>query len=113
MVKERHAPKNVISSCYHVTQKKVHGIGDNMTVRELIKELEQCDQDSIVIMSSDGEGNTYSPLADIDDSHVYEAESTWGGYIGLKEITPELVKQGYTEEDLIDGEPCVVLWPTN
>lgn len=84
-----------------------------MTVKELIEQLKQCDPKAIVVMSSDGEGNSFSPLADVDDSHVYQADSTWSGEIGFKELTEELKEDGYTEEDLLDGEPCVVVWPTN
>jgi len=35
-----------------------------MTVKELKKTLEEFEDDDIVIMSKDGEGNGFSPLAD-------------------------------------------------
>lgn len=66
-----------------------------MTVKELIKELENCDQDSIVILQKDAEGNGYSPLAGSDNACNYQADSTWSGDVGYKEITPELKKAGY------------------
>lgn len=84
-----------------------------MTVKELKKLLEKVDDNRIVIMSSDGEGNTYSPLADIDDSKNYTPDSTWSGDIGIEELTPELINGGYTEEDVSDGEPALILYPTN
>lgn len=83
-----------------------------MTVKELKEALEGIDESRIVIMSSDGEGNSYSPLSDISDG-AYEAESTWSGTMGLEKLTKELKEEGYSEEDVIDGEPAICLWPTN
>jgi hypothetical protein len=89
-----------------------------MTVRELREKLAEFDQDSLVVMSSDGEGNGFSPLSGLGDS-IYvddDPESIWDGAIYLNELTDELRKQGYTEEDLYDGDYgqlAVVLWPTN
>lgn len=84
-----------------------------MKVKELIEKLQKCDPESLVVMSEDGEGNGFSPLSDVDDSHNYAADSTWSGEIGLRELTPRLEDSGFTEEDLLDGEKCVVLWPVN
>lgn len=84
-----------------------------MKVKELIEQLKECDPDSIVIMSEDGEGNGFSPLSEIDDSSNYLADSTWSGEVGLRELTPDLEVRGYSEEDILDGEKCVVLWPIN
>lgn len=85
-----------------------------MTVKELKQALEGVDDSRIVIMSKDEEGNGFSPLAEAStENDVYMADSTWSGEIALKELTPELKEQGYTEEDLGDGEDCIVLWPTN
>ena len=80
-----------------------------MKVRELIAELYKGNPDDIVIVS-ENEGNTYSPLDGISEE-MYEAETTWCGEIGLRELTAELRAQGFTEEDLGVGEDCVVLWP--
>ena len=49
-----------------------------MTVRELKKALEGFDDDDQVVMSKDGAGNDYSPLADLG-SDMYVAGSTWSG----------------------------------
>ena len=84
-----------------------------MTVEELIAELTKEDPASVVVMAKDGEGNSYSPLSDFW-SGVYRAESTYSGEVGFGKLTPELKKAGYSEEDIIkDGEPAVVLCPTN
>lgn len=84
-----------------------------MTVKELIKELKTMDPDRIVVMSSDGEGNSYSPLYCLYSAD-YKAESKWSGIVGFSTLSEDDIKQGYTEEDvLVGGKPCVVLCPTN
>lgn len=60
----------------------------------------------IVVMSKDGEGNSYSPLAQVD-SYMYVAESTWSGEIRSLE---EHEASGYDDKF---KENAVVLWPTN
>jgi hypothetical protein len=59
-------------------------------------------------MSKDGEGNYYSPLYLIEECK-YKAEYN---DIYIKELTPELIGDGFTEEDLCeDGENAIVLYP--
>lgn len=69
-----------------------------MTVGELMDALDGLDVEVLVVMAKDGEGNYYSPLAEASHSS-YVAETTWSG-----DLDPE--GEG-------DGEPCLVLWPTN
>ena len=84
-----------------------------MTVAELIECLKQTDQDRLVIMAKDGEGNGFSPLADTGAS-AYRADSTWSGEIGIEELTEARKEKGYSEEDVMDdGVKAFVLWPTN
>lgn len=83
-----------------------------MKVKELIKLLEKEDENRIVIMSSDGEGNSFSPLCDISTG-AYLADSSYSGEVGLEKLTPEAIKDGYTEEDVIKGEKALILYPTN
>lgn len=83
-----------------------------MTVKELIELLKLESDDRLVVMSKDGEGNDFSPLADYSTAS-YVADSTWSGEIGLERLTPELRKQGYSEDDVKHGIPALVLWPTN
>jgi len=87
---------------------------DVNTVGELIDWLAGQPRGRIVVMSSDAEGNSFSPLADAGES-LYVAESTWAGDIYP---TPEDIADDdqYTDED--DGAPdeavrVVLLWPTN
>jgi len=84
-----------------------------MRVKELKELLKSVDDDRIVVMSRDGEGNGFSPLGDLDDESTYLADSTWSGDCGIEKLTPELKKQGFTEEDINGGEKALVLWPTN
>lgn len=85
-----------------------------MTVCELIKLLQAEDPELFVVLSKDAEGNGYSPLFGVTSNSVYEAESTWSGEVGLQTLTPELIEQGFTEEDVkTTGVPCLVLDPVN
>lgn len=84
-----------------------------MKVKELKALLETLDDEYRVVLSKDSEGNSFSPLCDHTIA-VYVPETTWYGDIYLSELTPELRKQGYTEEDTYqgdDGEKAVVFWP--
>jgi hypothetical protein len=84
-----------------------------MKVKALKKLLENVDDNRIVILQKDSEGNGYSPLAGVDDELNYLADSTWSGEVKYAKLTPELIKQGYGEEDCGDGEPALVLFPIN
>jgi len=83
-----------------------------MKVKELIKLLKKEDQNREVVISKDSEGNYYSPLSDWYTAS-YKADSTWSGEVGLEELTPELEERGYSEEDVLDGVPALVLKPVN
>ena len=79
-----------------------------MTVKELIKELSAIeDQDRVVILQKDGEGNGYSPL-DSADHAWYEPESTWHGECPH----PDDIRDG----DVVLSDKAVkavVLYPVN
>ena len=84
-----------------------------MTVAELIAKLQELPADSEVIVQKDGEGNDYSPLADVYEGG-YMADSTWSGERCLLELTPEMCAMGYTEEDVEENATLVVfLAPVN
>ena len=90
------------------------GYNMGMKVKELITELEKLDPELLVVMSKDGEGNSYSPLAGMYDNSLYVEDLPWCGEVWIHKLTDELKNGGYTEEDVADdGEPCVVLQPTN
>ena len=88
-----------------------------MKVKELIKMLKEEDPEREVIMSKDREGNDYSPLSDFGEG-TYVPDSTWSGDIYIEELTEELEKEGFTEEDLgpldIEGRvKALILYPIN
>lgn len=77
-----------------------------MTVKELIERLQQEDPHRIVVMATDGEGNGFGTLRDVEASMYRDGEC------GLEKLTPKLIKAGYSDEDVMkDGEKAVVLWP--
>lgn len=84
-----------------------------MTVAQLIVALQAVDQTRIVIIQEDVEGNSFSPLMGIDDNSVYQEDGTYSGDVKLQRLTPELLAQGFTAEDVGDGQPCLVLYPVN
>lgn len=82
-----------------------------MTVKELKILLDSAPDDMQVVVSSDEEGNYYSPLEACDDetfSYITEDNT-----IGIRKLTKDLKREGYSEKDLApeDAIPCVVLWP--
>jgi len=83
-----------------------------MTVKELIEKLQKEDPDRIVIMSKDSEGNSYSPLSNFWIG-AYAPTTTWYGEAGLEGLTEEDKEAGYGEEDVMDGEKALILWPVN
>jgi hypothetical protein len=87
-----------------------------MKVKELKKLLEIVDDERIIILQKDAEGNGYSPLIEIDAEVNYRADSTWSGDIGFEKLTADLRKQGYSDGDIVSGdgaEPAVVFVPVN
>ena len=78
-----------------------------MTVKELIKELKKLDQNRLVVISSDEEGNSFNEFYSLSTAS-YDKEAK---EIGLEELTDEDIAVGYEEEDVKEGVPCVVLWP--
>jgi len=85
---------------------------NTMTVGQLITELQTFASDRIVILSKDIEGNAYSPLYAVHTG-AYKAETTYSGQGGLERLTDELKKQGYDEEDIVDGMSSAILYPVS
>jgi hypothetical protein len=85
-----------------------------MTVKELIKLLKKEDPSALVIMSKDGEGNSYSPLSSFW-SGGYLADTTWSGEAGLLELTEVDEVEGYTEEDVLEegAVKAIIFCPVN
>ncbi len=73
-----------------------------MNVEELIRRLQQLDPQTIIVMSSDSEGNEYSPLAGMALGW-YAPESTWGGMF-----------RNDDNDEPDEGElEALCLWPIN
>lgn len=78
-----------------------------MTVKELKDLLLDVDEDRVVILSMDSEGNSYSPMSKSYGLNMYKDNE-----IGLEELTPRLEAMGYSDEDVLEeGEPSVVFYP--
>jgi hypothetical protein len=75
----------------------------NMLVKGLIEMLQKLDCDALVVMSSDGEGNEFSPLSEVT-TEMYEPYNEWSG-----EIYPTVRKA----EKPQGAELVIVLWPVN
>jgi len=73
----------------------------SLTVKQLIEKLKKENQDALVVVSRDSEGNSFSPLHQAEPS-TYKAERNWHGY--LTDGTPSEA----------DGTvAAVVLWPSS
>lgn len=79
-----------------------------LTVKELIDQLSGLDPDAVVIMQRDPEGNGYAPCSGAEGNGAWDTKEREYGYATL---TPELERQGFSQEDVIAGVPAVVLWP--
>lgn len=78
-----------------------------MTVKQLIKELKKFDENRVVVLSRDQEGNGFEELYGVFTGAYNKKNRNFG----LEELTPELKEQGYSKEDIVKGKPAVVLWP--
>lgn len=76
-----------------------------MKAKELA-EILLTDPEREVVLSEDAEGNGFNVC------HVVEKYKYSKGEIGFEELTEELKKEGYGEEDVMkDGIKAFVLWP--
>lgn len=81
-----------------------------MKVKDLIAELSELNPEFEVVLSSDSEGNNYSPLAGCDIGR-YSPETTWRG------DWTSVGDPGAPEEEIDGCTPeqanAVALWPVN
>ncbi len=88
-----------------------------MTLDEAIKQLsdlrDELGGDVLVVLAKDGEGNGFSPAAEIEHA-MYEADSTYSGerYMTEAERQAEDDPDDYDEAPE-DAVPAVFVWPTN
>ncbi len=83
-----------------------------MKVKELIEILQKENPNDLVILQKDGEGNGFSPCAGYWTGS-YKSDTSWSGEVGLRSLTDHDRNQGYSEEDVVDGQPSIVLYPIN
>ena len=75
-----------------------------MTVAELIAELQAQNPDSLVVQSSDSEGNSIRNFHDISAGWFDQEPNDWEG---------EYEEQVEGDPETPPGVPCVCLWPAN
>ena len=83
-----------------------------MTVRQLIEKLGEFDKDAIVVLSSDGEGNSFSPMPD-DGFYSIGEENSWSGSFRSEDEEEDEEEEEDEYEFPTKGVSCIVLWPTN
>lgn len=85
-----------------------------MTVGELRQFLNSYPDELQVIISTDGEGNNYSPLAGADEA-LYVAETSWYGEVYMTNAQVDGAPNYYTDEDRApeDAVGVILLWPVN
>jgi hypothetical protein len=86
-----------------------------MKAKEFKEIVNKWNDEDEIIMSKDSEGNYFSPFSDFSEQ-IYIPDCTWAGEIKQRELTPELIAQGYSDEDLYhgnNGQNAIVLWPIN
>lgn len=82
-----------------------------MKIKELIEVLSGLDPETMVVLSSDSEGNQFSPLSDHSPHSQYFTEGSFSGEVYDEQ---ELADWDESEEDMdkpTGGVPCIVLWP--
>ena len=78
-----------------------------MNIKELKEIIEDLDDNVLVVVSCDSEGNGYSEATGCSTRYNYS-----DGEIGFSKLTAKDKKEGYGEGDLLkDGDPAFVLWP--
>jgi hypothetical protein len=69
-----------------------------MKVSELKECLNYVDDDLLVVLSGDSEGNAFHELTTMDDNNRYMDRD-----VGIDHLTDSLEKAGYGEEDVMEG----------
>ena len=83
-----------------------------MTVREALAELSTMDPDRILVVQADSKGNTYRPLAGMDDNAGCTRTPFGTVRVGHQRLSNEDRDNGFSDDDLCDpgALPCVVLY---
>jgi hypothetical protein len=78
-----------------------------MKVKDLKERLKNVPDDYIIVMSSDAEGNDYSPLAEADEV-MYIPENS---YMGMIICCEEQMEDEFPDDEFKPN--AIALWPTN
>lgn len=80
-----------------------------MTVGELRQKLDGVSNETVVIMSRDGEGNSYSPASGYNTDYRFVSDGGWHGHLA----DPDECDDNCDHSDCEYGEgvPAFVLWP--
>lgn len=86
---------------------------DLTSLRAYLTALDHLPGNTIVVLAQDGEGNGFSPLAEVETA-MYDADSTYSGERYMTEEQREESGQPdeYSEAPE-DAVLAVFLWPTN
>ena len=79
-----------------------------MKVKQLKEILVDLPDEMEVVLSKDGEGNNFSPLAECEEG-LYDPDSTWSGSFYSLDI---LGDDDYSQPGN-EAKAAIVLWPTN
>lgn len=84
-----------------------------MKVCDLIEELKQLDPDMEVVMSSDAEGNSYSPLSGYGVGY-YVKENSWSGeWWDEDDLSPLDFDEEKDYYDIVNQDKAIALFPVN
>lgn len=85
-----------------------------MNVKKLRDILSTLPDDMEIILSKDGEGNSFSPLSDYSDSSIYFPQTTYSGVVYDDCWTAEDACMDEGDwKSLLKSPRVLVLWPTN
>lgn len=81
-----------------------------ITVKQLIEHLKTLPEDLEVIMSKDSEGNGYHPvdLGGVILASMEPDQEYWIEEVGIYELTLELQKEGFSEEDVYEQKVVLI-----
>jgi len=81
-------------------------------VGELINTLSKVDPNRVVILQRDVAGNSHVALYGAYEGSWEPVEpGSQRGKAGLERLTDEDRKKGFTEEDIVSGQPALILYP--
>ena len=84
-----------------------------MKVKELIEELKNLNPEADVVLSKDGEGNSYSPVDSIGIGYYIPWNSYSGDFYNETWDADECCMDEQEWNEMRELNNAIVLWPTN